>query len=83
MGDNLTENGYPVFEIDQSEIIGNREEIYWMFGIIDRIIKESRVFWMLNNRTSSNLMKIIKDNLITNENQDMDLDKDYLENARI
>jgi len=22
MGDNLTENGYPVFEIDESEIIG-------------------------------------------------------------
>ena len=28
MGDNLTENGYPVFEIDEREIIGNHEDIY-------------------------------------------------------
>ena len=28
-------------------------------------------------------MKIIKDNIVTNENQDMDLDEEYLENARI
>jgi hypothetical protein len=68
MRDNLTENGYPVFEIDESEIIGNNEGIYWMFGIIDRISKESRVFCILNDRTSNNLMKIIKDNIVTNEN---------------
>ena len=61
MRDNLTENGYPVFEIEESEIIGNSEVIYWMFGIIDRITKESREFCVLNNRTSSNLMKIIKE----------------------
>ena len=81
MGDNLTENGYPVFEID--EIIGNNEDIYWMFGIIDRISKESRVFCALNDRTSNNLMKIIKDNIVTNENHDMDLDEEHLENTRI
>ena len=34
VGDNLTENEYPVFEIDESEIIGNSVVIYWMFGII-------------------------------------------------
>ena len=59
MGDNLTEKGYPVFEIDESEIIGNNDVIYWMFGIIDRIKKESRVFCVLNDRTANNLMKII------------------------
>ena len=35
MGNNLSEKGYTVFEIDESEIIGNNEIIYWMFGIID------------------------------------------------
>ena len=83
MEDNHTENEYPIFEIDESEIIGNNEGIYWMFGIIDRIIsKESRVFCVLNDRTSNNLMKIIKDNIFTNENQDMDLDEEYLENTK-
>ena len=83
MGNNPSEHGYPVFEIDESEIIGNNEIIYWMFGIIDRISKDSRVFCVLNDRTSNNLMKIIKDNISTNENVDMDLDEEYLENARI
>ena len=83
MGDNLTDKGYPVFEIDESEIIGNNDVIYWMFGIIDRITKESRVFCVLNDRTANNLMKIIKDNIGTNENQDMDLDEEFLENTRI
>ena len=81
MGENLSEDGYPVFEIDESEIIGNNEVIYWMFGIIDRISKESRVFCVLNNRTANNLMPIIKDNIITNDN--VDLDEEFLENTRI
>ena len=41
------------------------------------------MFCVLNDRTSNNLMKIIKDNIVTNENQDMDLDEDFLENTRI
>ena len=61
MGNNLIDNGFPVFEIDDSEIIGNSEVIYWMFGIIDRISKESRVFCVLNNRSSNNLLKLIRD----------------------
>ena len=52
-----------------------------MFGIIDRISKESRVFCVLNNRTANNLMPIIKDNIITNDN--VDLDEEFLENTRI
>ena len=83
MGNNLTESGFPIFEIDESEIIGNSEVIYWMFGIIDRISKESRVFCVLNNRSSDNLLKLIKDNIATHENQNMDLEEEYLENARI
>ena len=54
-----------------------------MFGIIDRISKESRVFCVLNNRSSDILLKLIKDNIATHENQNMNLDEEYLENARI
>ena len=46
MGNNISEYGYPVFEIDESEIIGNNENIYWMFGIIDRITKDCRVYYI-------------------------------------
>ena len=56
MGNNLSDFGYPILEINESEIIGNEDIIYWMFGIIDKIIKKSRVF--LNNRTSNNLIKL-------------------------
>ena len=68
MGNNLTESGFPIFEIDENEIIWNSEVIYWIFGIIERISKESRVFCVLNNRSSDNLLKLIKDNIATHEN---------------
>ena len=83
LGDNLSVNGYPIFEIDESKIIGNNEKIYWMFGIIDRITKESRVFCVLNNRSSDNLMNLIKGNIATNHNIDMDLDDENIECPRI
>ena len=57
MEDNFTKNGYPILEVDESEIIGNNEVIYWMFGIIDRITKESRIFCILNEKTSNKLKK--------------------------
>ena len=44
MGNIISSDGYPVFEIDESKIIGNNETIYWMFVIIDRISKESQFF---------------------------------------
>ena len=69
MGSNPPEDNYPVFEIDENEIIGNNQIIYWMFGMIDRISKECCVFCVLYDRTSNNLMKIIKDNILA---QDMD-----------
>jgi len=83
MGSNISPDGYPIFEIDESEIIGNNQVIYWMFGIIDRVSKDCRVFCVLNDRTANNLMKIVKDNFATNENPDMDLDEEYLENTHI
>ena len=57
MGNNLTESGFPIFEIDESEIIGNSEVIYWMFGIFDRFSKESSVFCILNNKFKINYYK--------------------------
>ena len=56
MDDNLTDKGYTVFGINESEIIGNNDVIYWMFGIIDRITKESRLFCVLNDITTNNLI---------------------------
>ena len=55
--------GYASVEIDESEIIGNSQEIYWMFGIIDRKIKDARIFCVLNNRTKENILAIIKNNV--------------------
>ncbi len=64
----LDKNGYISCEIDESEIIGNNNVIYWMFGIINRATKEARVFYVLNNRTKENLLPIIKNNIATDEN---------------
>ena len=60
----LDDNGYISCEIDESEIIGNQNVIYWMFGIIERSTKEARVFCVLNNRTKENLLPLIKSNII-------------------
>ena len=65
----LDKNGYISCEIDESEIIGNNNVIYWMFGIINRATKEARVFCVLNNRTKENLLPIIKNNIATDENE--------------
>ena len=54
-----------------------------MFGIIDRLTKESRVYCILNDRTANNLMNIIQNNIATNENEDMDMDEEYVVNTHI
>ena len=64
MGNNISPDGYPIFEIDEREIIGNNQVIYWMLCIIDRVNKVSRVYCILNNRKASNLMKMVKDNVV-------------------
>ena len=48
-----------------------------MFGIIDRIPKEARIFCVLNNRTADNLMRIIINNIATTNN--INLEDDYNE----
>ena len=76
MGDNISDDGFSVFEIDESKIIGNNDIIYWMFGIIDRISKEARIFCVLNNGTADNLMTIIKNNIATTNNININLEDD-------
>ena len=68
----LDDNGYISCEIDESEIIGNQNVIYWKFGIIERSTKEARVFCVLNNRTKENLLPLIKSNIVTDENYNND-----------
>ena len=60
LGTNIGENGYGIVEIDESSIIGNIHKNYWMFGIIDRVSKECRVYCILNDRAKFNLLPIIK-----------------------
>ena len=66
MGNNLSEKGYPVFEIGEIEIIGNSEIIYWIFGIIYRNSKEACVSTIFNNRTKEGLLPLIVENVSTN-----------------
>ena len=44
------ENGKFCIEIDESKIIGNSNMIIWMFGLIDRFNKDTRIFCILSNR---------------------------------
>ena len=67
MGSEPAENGVPRIEIDESEIIGNQNNIIWMFGLIVRADKKTRVFCVLNNRTKENLLPIIERNVLTND----------------
>ena len=43
--------GYSSVEIDESKVISSSNEIWWMFGFIDRQTKEARIRCVLNNRT--------------------------------
>ena len=83
LGESITEKGFAAIEIDESEIIGNSEIIYWMFGLIDRISKKARIFCVLNNRTADNLMTIIKNNIATTNNININLEDDNNEIPRI
>ena len=66
----LDENGFISCEINECEIIGNNNVIYWIFCIINRVSIEARVFCVLNYRTKENLLPIIKNNIATDENED-------------
>ena len=40
----IGEYGYASIEIDESKIISNNEDFFWMFGLISRKTKEARIF---------------------------------------
>lgn len=80
LGDIIGEEGYGVVEIDESEIIGNSNEIYWIFGMIERSTKNVRFFCVLNDRTKNNLLKIVRDNVNTTDDEIDDNDDELNEN---
>ena len=51
---------YSSVEIDESKIISSDDEIYWIFGLVDRQTKEARIRCILNNRTKQKLLPIVK-----------------------
>ena len=59
------ENGKSRIEIDESKIIGNDTTILWIFGLIDRADKQARIYCVMNERTSNNLLGIVKKNVFT------------------
>jgi len=60
LGAEIGNLGYGCVEIDESAMIGNSYAILWMFGIIDRMTKDARVFSVLNDTTKANLFPYIK-----------------------
>ena len=60
-----TDQGYPEIEIDKTSIIGNANSIIWAFGIIDRCIKDARIFCVLNDRRKETLLPLIRKNVST------------------
>ena len=79
----IDETGYISVEIDESEIIGNQNIIYWMFGMIERKSKEARIFCVLNNRTKENLLPFVKNNIITEEYEDANMPENFSLKTRI
>ena len=59
------ELGYPSIEIDESKIISSGNEIFWMFGLIDRQTKDARIRCVLNNRTKERLLPLVKEYINT------------------
>ena len=67
-------------------MIGNSQKIFWLFGIIDRTTKEAISFSVLNNRTKTNLLPLLYNNIANNgeENLNLNLENEqYLINIRV
>ena len=73
LGEEIDENGFASIEIDEYEIIGNENTVYWMFRLIERRTKNARVFCVLSDRTKNMLLPIVKNNVLTNELEDDNL----------
>ena len=65
IGTEPASGGVARLEIDESKIIGNFNKVYYMFGMIDRVNKNARVYYVLDNRTKESLLPLIKNNIYT------------------
>jgi len=72
--------GYANVEIDESKIISSGNEIYWMFGLIDRNTKEERIRCVLKDRPKQKLLSKVKQYVYTcdieDEDGDINMDED-------
>ena len=65
LGSEPDDSGKSRIEIDENKIIGNANTVIWMFGLIDRVDKQARVYCIMNDRTKNTLLNIIKNNVYT------------------
>lgn len=72
--------GYSSIEIDESKIISHANEIFWMFGCIDRNSKKARVRCVLPKRSKNRLLALVKKYVYTNEDN---LEEIYSINTRV
>ena len=56
---------------EESKIIGNSDKIIWMFGKIDWVVKEARIYCDKEDRTQETLLNLVKNNAYAiNDNLD-------------
>ena len=60
--------GVSRLEIEESPIIGNANNVLWMFGIIDRVDKNARVWCVMDDRLKQKLLPYVKNNVYTPPN---------------
>ena len=65
IGEKISTRGVPRVEIDESKIIRNANQIFWIFGIIDLATKECRDFIVLDNRGKETLLPLFIKNVAT------------------
>lgn len=80
LGIEPTDEGYPVCEIDESKIVENANVVYWMFGIVDRVSKDVRIFTVLNDRAKKKLLLFVSQNISTEESERMNMIMKMMEN---
>ena len=83
LGEKIGENGYASIEIDESKIIGNNEDVFWIFGMISRETKDARIFCVMNNRTTNNLLPIVKNNVLASLNEEESVPQENSVKTRI
>ena len=49
--------GVSKIEIDESAIIGNEQKVIWIFGLIDMVDKNAKVFCVMKVPQKENLVK--------------------------